>query len=53
MSGAQRIARELNRLVKDGFDGMGGADGEALNRLLEDYYGEEELPGCKLSILNE
>ncbi len=55
MSGAERIASALNRLTKDGLDFMGGAgaDVEALNRLLDDYYVEPEeerpqFPGSKL-----
>ncbi len=52
MSGPQRIASALNRWARAGIDQMGGADGEALDRLLDEFFGEEEgshpLPGCML-----
>jgi hypothetical protein len=55
MSGAERIAKELNKWAREGLDMMGGADGQALNRLLDDYFNcgchnEQEgdsHPGCK------
>ncbi len=55
MSGAEGIASALNRLTRDGLDFMGGADSEALNHLLDDYFncgehgveGSLQHPGCK------
>jgi hypothetical protein len=57
MSGAQRLASELNRLASNDLDWVGGADREAVNRLLDDYFLSEEeagmqpLPGCKQIII--
>ena len=51
MSATQRIASALNQWERDGRDMMGGADGDALDCLLGDYFDfrEEgsEIPGCK------
>ena len=50
MSGAERMASALNQWKKDGLDMMGGADGDALDHLLDDYFQcdeEEQVPGCK------
>ena len=53
MSGANSIAKALNNWVRDGLDIMGGADGAALNRLLDEYFisdgeeGSDPLPGSK------
>jgi hypothetical protein len=52
MSKAQRIASALNEWVRDGLESMGGADSEALNGLLDDYFlcqeqeGSHQVPGC-------
>lgn len=45
-------AGALNRWAIEGLDMMGGADGEALDRLLDEYFcgGEEgrgQIPGSK------
>ena len=50
MSGYQRVASAFNRYWEDG---MGGADGEAIDRLLDEYFpddvegGGPGLPGSK------
>jgi len=52
MSAAKRIASTLNKWARDGLESMDGADSEALNRLLDDYFlceahqGNPQLPGC-------
>ena len=54
MSGADRIARALNNWASEGLDTVGGADGEALDRLLSEYFcgedaedGNDQIAGCK------
>ena len=53
MSGYQRVASAFNRYWEDGLDFMGGADGEAIDRLLDEYFpddvegGGPGLPGSK------
>ena len=46
MSAAQRIASALNQWEQDGRDMMGGADGDALDRLLGDYFDVGEEGSC-------
>ena len=60
MPTADKVAQELNRWAKEGLDMLGGSDGEALDRLLDDYFDNEDhepqLPGCmnpKTHPLNE
>ena len=58
MSGYQRVASAFNRYWEDGLDFMGGANGEAIDRLLDEYFpddvegGGPGLPGSKRSIMN-
>lgn len=51
MSAAQRIASAFNECTRHSLDVMGGVDGDALERLIDDYYDYEEgsgaVPGCK------
>ena len=37
MSRYQRVASAFNQFMRDGLDMMGGADGKAIDRLLDDY----------------
>lgn len=47
MSTAEDVARALNRWTREGLDIVGGSDGEALSRLLEDYFDTDtDLPAC-------
>ena len=41
----QRVASAFNQFMRDGLDMMGGADGEAIDRLLDDYLLSEEEAG--------
>ena len=45
MSRYQRVASAFNQFMRDGLDMMGGADGEAIDRLLDDYLLSEEEVG--------
>jgi hypothetical protein len=45
MSLSQRIASSLNQFFRDGLDMMGGADGEAIDRLLDEYLLSDEEEG--------
>ncbi len=38
MSGPEGIANSLNRWARDGLDIVGGADGDALNLLVSEYF---------------
>ena len=42
MSGADSVARALNSWASEGLDTLGGADGEALDRLLHEYFCEDD-----------
>ncbi len=41
MSGPERLANSLNRWARDGLDTVGGADGDALNHLILEYFDSE------------
>ena len=45
MSRYQKVASAFNQFMRDGLDMMGGADGEAIDRLLDDYLLSEEEVG--------
>ena len=46
---AERVAGALNRWASEGLDMMGGADGTALDYLLDEFLQDgRELPVCKL-----
>ena len=53
MSSAEQVARALNLWASDGLDLVGGADREALDGLVADYFDlgsqEPDMDGCKTS----
>ena len=50
MSRYQRVASAFYQFMRDGLDMMGGADGEAIDRLLNDYLLSEEEVGDGLPV---
>ena len=42
MSGPKGIANTLNRWARDGLNIVGGPDGDALNRLISEYFDNDQ-----------